>query len=51
MLDVFLVACRAVVVVVVVGEGAATFEIAARWCAWLRFYDLGILYCVRLCLF
>lgn len=39
------------VVVVVVAEGAAALEVAARWCAGLRFCDLGVVHCVRLGLF
>lgn len=35
-----------------VAAGAATLEVTARWwCAGWGFCDLGILYCVRLCLF
>lgn len=48
MLDVFLVARGTVIVV---AEGAATLEIAARWRAWLRFCDLGFWHCMRLRLF
>ena len=33
----------------VIAEGAAPLEVAARWCArlWVRFCDLGVLGCVR----
>lgn len=46
MLEVFLIARGTVVVVV--AEGAAALEVAARWGAGVGFGDLGVLDCVRL---